>query len=696
MTSNEDDFNPEEMFSREQIEASYEIINTFINDENGISWALLLAQMQSGKTETYLLTACELMRLNIVNTIVIFSGNREIDLCNQIKKETEEKVDSKFYQKYNIYLEEHLGILTRQRNPIINNIKKHTTILWGSQLNKYNEEHKKTCFIWEESHYAQSIGQCPDKFLKKIGIPANGDNDILKQKENRVISVSATPFSEVSDYERHKQSKKIVHMKPGNGYNSVKDIITSGHLKSFKDLETGLKNALSTPHNSPKYAIIRISNKNENTILNCIAQFPSWTYVIFDSITTGDAKDIGSRTWQEMKNAPKQDTIILIRGKCRMGKNLEKKHVLFVMETAKNSNTDTVLQGLLGRVCGYSEGSRNIDVYIHDKITRSEEIQRYIKFCEGELVIPRKACNIIRGESIKHKYPIIPFIIKNTNINGENRRQIINYICEKIYDSDFDFGRTDNGQFNEIRSKIRRYLDKDNSIEIEFHDVSKNLKVNEHNLERILKWKKISKSLQHFMNSDDKYPMNLWFTGIDENKSNGVSLKEGRIIHLFYYSERNEEYGIEADSVFVYGVTDAQNPHYVAKSNIPETTKKEVFAHSLEDGTDVIANGGYVIHLPLNTYNDVSLMKEYILQFTNLTTRFPTSRSVTSQWDGKSKEFKGILVNLEVKQSLLPGGAIYEKVISDYGFEIKLTETNEPINPIIIRNGWFKYSSISW
>lgn len=561
-------------------------------------------------------------------------------------------------------------------------------------MDKYEKRNLKTLFVWDESHYAQSKNQRPDKFLRKIGISADGDYNNLQENNNWFLSVSATPFSEYSDNYHYNQQKKIVYMHPGENYNSVKDMLTSGRIKSFENVEQGLRLALSTPHDTYKYGIIRISSKNEELILNIIKDFTSWQTVIYDSLSSGDIKKIGNDTWNGMENVPKKDTLILLRGKCRMGKNLEKRHVLFAMETAKNSNTDTVLQGLLGRSCGYSEGSKSIIVYIHNKIFRSGEIEKYINLTENQSVIPSKACNIIKVKTIKNKHPIVPFIIKNANADGESRRQLIKYICKKIDEPQFNFRNTDNRQFNEIRSKIRRYLDKDNSIEIIVHYVTKNLKDNENNLVRIAKWKKISKSLHHFMNSDDKQPMNLWFTGIDENKSNGEPLKEGRIINLFYYSESNEEYGIEAGSVFVYGVTEAPNEYYETNISIPKTTKREIFAHKLEDGTEIVSNGGYVIHLPFKTCNDANLMKKYLLKFAELSLQFPESRRITSQWDESSLEYKGITIGPVVKQALLPNGYIYKEIKSKYGFELKLNceETINEMECSVLK----RYASISW
>ena len=61
----------------EHLEAANKIIESY---REGGRWTILLAQMQSGKTFTFLFVAAELIRLNMVENVVIFSGNSETDL----------------------------------------------------------------------------------------------------------------------------------------------------------------------------------------------------------------------------------------------------------------------------------------------------------------------------------------------------------------------------------------------------------------------------------------------------------------------------------------------------------------------------------------------------------------------------------------------------------------------------------------
>ena len=197
-----------EKFSVQVVEAAEKIISALLRGD--IFWAMLIAQMQSGKTDTYLLACCEIIRRGFVEEVVIFSGNSETDLRDQLVKEVENKLGAKFMSKYQMYLFER-GLSFADVIALPQQILQKMSVVWGTELTKYDKSHTKTLFVWEEAHHAQSIHQCPDKFLAKIGISADGDSSVLEENCNYVISVSATPFSELSDLHHFGQNKKIVY-----------------------------------------------------------------------------------------------------------------------------------------------------------------------------------------------------------------------------------------------------------------------------------------------------------------------------------------------------------------------------------------------------------------------------------------------------------------------------------------------------
>jgi hypothetical protein len=698
--------------SREQIFAGNEIIQCFVENSNDIRWAILLAQMQSGKTETYLFIISELIRLLVVETAVIFSGNTETDLRDQLKKEVDGTGDAKFYGKYELFLEETLSIPSRTRREILANIKTHILVLWGTELNKHKTSYFKTLFIWEEAHHAQTINQCPDKFLKKIGISANGDVTTLKQKENFVISISATPFSEYSDYHHLKQHKKLIQMRPGNGYNSVKIIRDSGRLKSFNLVETGLRTALSTPHSDPKYAIVRISKKNEAKVLDIISCFPNWRHVIHDSLSTGIDKEMGDRTWNGMENAPEQDTVILIRGKCRMGKNLEKQHILFVMETAKNSNTDTVLQGLLGRVCGYSVGSKNIDVYIHDKIIKSGELQRYIELTDGEEIIPSKAMNIkkttnnnrlssiiITTNNVQLS-PTIPIHIPKRCISEHSTfSNITGVINDLIYVlSESEDYNIENHNPNNIKRLIIGELEK----------VKENPeKVNNHRLSNM----SYKSALEQILNAiENNIPANPSKKINTRNKESDPSIYN---IALYYVDKKiNKDKtpishmipymsNLEVGSYYLCCMVPINDINSKIVRQLPKTTGKEIFRYNniLETTETEMVNGGFCLSLRPETATNANIMfesiRECVLRSKETETMLLNPKRINSIRQPGFEKYTGIFVSLDVYCALIYEGTIYNKIKSEFNVEIKLTKSKGR-QPNMPPGCIYRLAEISW
>jgi hypothetical protein len=659
--------------SVQQIEAAESIINAF-NNPSDARWCILIAQMQSGKTETYLLASCEAIRQKIVKNVVIFSGNAEIDLKKQLKNEIEDR-GSAFYNKYRRYLMSK-NIDFDEIDDIFGQLKNVIQVVWGTELTKFDDETNNTLFVWEESHHAQNITQCPDKFLKKIGISADGDNYILSRNDNYLISISATPFSEISDVHHHSQEKKCVYLHPGDSYNSVQKMLESNRIKQYSVIREGLKAALSTPHTGFKYGIVRITVKNEELIKSIIVEF-GWNYVVFDSLSTGEEKKIGQDTWDNMKKTPNFDTVILLRGKCRMGKNLEKKNVLFVMETAKNSKTDTVLQGLLGRVCGYSEGSTTIDVYLHQKIMSSGELNRYIEMIDNIVrygsatIIPNKANNISKTR-LSNLEPIVPIkIIRNRNISVTNDRE---KLLQDVVNA-FETGRVQNKNSSEVFNKIQE------KVLRAYRENKTNLRTR--GLDDTKKTRNIEKARQ----ITDAFEM-----GIPRGFGSGCGASDGSTddqINIWFPKHIE---GFDMNTIYITAnILKAEQVDL-----IPQTTKREVFAHKLEDDTEVVGNGGFVILLSPETAINVTAMYNELQYMIELSKTSFSSKRVSSCFDVQDKEFKGILVNSEVLNALEKGGRILKDVKDRHGVTLTIKKSRGPIKKEIKDRGLIRLESISW
>jgi hypothetical protein len=654
-----------EKLSRQQIETGIKIIENFINLH--VRWHVLMAQMQSGKTETFLFVAAEMIRMGLIENIVIFSGNSDTDLKSQLQKEVEDGPNAKFYDKYDAYLEDNCGIKTSAtRKQAKNKMKSNIQVVWGTQLIHYSGHTEKSLFIWEESHHAQSLKQCPDKFLRQIGISADGDETILAANNNYVVSVSATPFSEVCDTVNMEQTKAIVSMEPGQNYNSVAEMFTSGRIKFYSDLNAALHSALRTDRIGNKYAIVRISSKNEAEIKGIIRAC-GWSCCVFDSVSDDPVeRALGEATWKNMKNEPDKNTVILLRNKCRMGKNLEKAHILFCFETAKNSRTDTILQGLLGRVCGYTANSKNIDVYISDKIQATGEIERYIQMTNGQEIIPRRANNLKGLGVASNREPVVAMKIDRNEITAESR-------LEDDVIAAFNNNNVENYNTQRAKAVIQAVINNPATLFVPRHLDKKNNTYMEQNIP-----KKIKKSLAN------KTP----FHGV-----NGCGFNSANPLQVIMWIVGDVD-GLRRGDVYI----DCFVPSDAPVRDIPVTTKREVFAHKLEDERTIISNGSFEICLDPKTAHSVPDMLEGLKFIIGLYMTCPskTSSCVGSNQDSETGDKVGIYVTMEVLASLEKNGRIYETIHRELGFKLKICKARGGVPKVLKDRGMMRLASIGW
>lgn len=410
------------------ITAGEEILQHY---REGKDYVILHAQMQSGKSLCYWFVAFEALRSELVDKVVIFSGNRESELRNQVNSNSNKR------KMIDIYT----SILCERGVPVdVSSLEDYLfpkiKVVWGTELLKVaksvlvedeTEETdtflgKKMLFIWEESHFGQTKKQHVDIFLGKMGIYVGnfaGEANSVSTKKNYILSVSATPFSEVCSMIKEENvdlynRKRIVFMRPTETYRGVKWYYDNEKIRGFSILgdaeaeadvdaeadadadaeadeeccETYLEalgRLFQKFKKTKKWAIIRCcKDKLKKKIIKLIKEF-NWNYTNYDlNSKKNGSGDIGNIS--ELDERPLLGpTVVFIKGMCRMGTVVPKKHISFVMEiSAEESHTDTVLQGLLGRMCGYNhEENNDIEIYIPNSIVKSGEIERYISgFCE--------------------------------------------------------------------------------------------------------------------------------------------------------------------------------------------------------------------------------------------------------------------------------------------------------------------------
>lgn len=544
------------IISEQQKTAAYNIIDQF---SNGKRWCLLTAQMQSGKTTTYYLVAAEMLRLNshCVDNIVIFSGNNETELKEQVTNKSRKD----FFKAYRNYLKTEIRIKENERDAIMDYMDAHLRVLWGDDMKHYNSSPNKTLFIWDESHYAQNKTNRPHKFLDKIGITADGDLSLLNETNVFMLSVSATPFSEFSDNHHQNQQKAVVNLEVGDRYHGLEKMMQNNLIYGFNPTRWS-ENLLSIMErhktDRPKYGLVRL-RESKNVSFNIAKSLiirSGWSCRVFDSTKDSDVNNM-----DVLKTEPENHTIILLRGKCRMGKVVPKQHIAFCMETSQNPNTDVILQGLLGRMCGYHDYG-NVQIFISNKLYNGDELNKYIQYTHKEIMIPSRASNIICIRKQKCSlFPIIPIKISGYNFRDKSNDEIRHDVIAMI--NEIKYG---------CRNNVFNVQIENHNAEEQYEEVFNRLSnaqisdfehVRDASCET---YRGIRKVLKRMIQT--KFPEKLGSScGIEANSKKMVIWKLGRDLYIDAKTETGSRLQLET-------------------SSIPKTTKKETFCRIIIEDSD--------------------------------------------------------------------------------------------------------------
>jgi hypothetical protein len=385
-------------FYGQQISMSDRILHSLTSGE-GHMYAILLAQMQSGKSGTYLRIALECILLGTFKKVHIICGSRDTTLREQTEDNLREAIDS-FAEEKNIGVRD------------LRNLESSIKVTWNQDLKKIDEKdmEKDILIINDESHTAQSKGNIPFKeFWVKHGLEKClfGDFTDLISRNIGVLSVSATSFSECvqnqrvtlgmeTDCEVRLSAKNVFIMDPGPTYTGVGDFFRADKIRfesepiSEETVGFHLQRALMDPKYIGKYCIVRTARAEldaplvERITKSITASGIRVDYqpVYGDTIKVHKAID-GVKipdSLEFLSIKPRHTTLVHICGTARMGLVLDKTHLGFVYEQSKSPAIDTLLQGLLGRVCGHGA---NLDVDIYIPASRMDDVLQYIEAVES-------------------------------------------------------------------------------------------------------------------------------------------------------------------------------------------------------------------------------------------------------------------------------------------------------------------------
>ena len=685
-------------FSEEQKDAAYRILYNF----DSVNSVILLAQMQSGKSDTYYFVAFECIRQKMVDHVVIVLGFSDKELVEQTKDY------SSSWDLYDAFLEETIGLCRDDRNDLRDHIKVIIDVVYGTELtNPSRDEFNNTLFIWDESHYAQNQLNRPFKYMNAIGVPVNGDMSILTMRNNFVLSVSATPCSEISDKVHENQQKAIVMMQPGKEYIGVEQFYEKKKIIGFKDWKKELPKLFleQKAEHFPSISIVRVHGNNAEVAIK-IAIDANIAYEVYDgeqrALTKKSHDATKMQSLNDLKNPPSVHKCVIIKGMLRMGKRLEKPHISFVMETSQQSNTDVVLQGLLGRVCGYHINPE-IRIYISDailKITgtgvnKMNEIERYIKMMKGTkdddiTTMPMRATNLMGGMGKPHVWEMaVPIVVPpQPKLTHEEKKDkdAKEYRIEKLK-------KHIEGHILNKTANNSNGPDATHEIANQFSLISdKNLIV-----------KKINKNKTTVNETFREMPQLL-----SNSISNGISIdktpsgcgfaSDNDTLNINVWEFNTNEY---RDIGFPDGtlVVCARTKIASNKKFIPRTTGLEAFTISREDGDIIEGNGAFTIHAPVDTCNNVDIMQQHIINMitvSRMDLRGETMpRCITSN-QVEGNKWKGIIVNSVVQAALEKNGVIYNFIFENYGEKIKIKKVSGKTPECLIESGKSRLSKIEW
>ena len=369
-------------FSEEQKTAGRNIAKEFMSGR--LFYALLMSECQAGKTGGYNYVIRRLFKTRKIERAYIVCGSSEIVLREQAIADA---------QKYN--------------GKYIKKIK----IIFHSDLKSTTMDMSNTLIIVDESHLVQGKEQKLHAFFLRHEITMDGNPANLMKNKTFIVSVDATPYSEIAAID-HKETpfpKHIEYLKPGEGYRGLKEFRDNGLFHETFDISRNpdkFRDLLDVYANTRKYIWIRLYQNSQEAIeseetIKRICQELELPLLYY----THAQKDIKI---ESTKVKPAKTTVIILRGMLRAGKVVPKQHIGFVWENSKFSDTDTIVQGLVGRMCGYH--AYDIPMYVPKsflakktgKVIDHSELDRAIAFYSRSIgeIVPRNGKNLMSGHVV--------------------------------------------------------------------------------------------------------------------------------------------------------------------------------------------------------------------------------------------------------------------------------------------------------
>lgn len=401
-------------FHDTQLAAANTIVSFFAHPSNRHRYGILHALCQSGKTGTFHAVAAEMLARGLVDRVYLLCGSAEVILRAQAHDDAE-------HYNPEAYTAGTFQILFHQ----------------DLRLKRASIRRENALILVDESHMDQDKDQRLCKFALDNGFDFWGTTPKMVTENTYILSISATPYSEISNvYHKVTPNKFIVQLRPGLGYRGVGFYMNNGLIQPTFDIVAEWERFADIVRAKGNcWNLVRTTTPAMATTIERRAAEEGIRVLYY----TQDRRDVAI-TWKERQKerrtllclegldatgavvavTPTEPTIILLKGKLRAGKVVPKEHIGFVWEDSKSPNTDTVVQGLLGRMCGYKFGEWMPAIYVSDKLLDDSrgvlQANALVRHTMLPTMTPKKGRNLggVRDGSdpTSHdRHPSIPILI---------------------------------------------------------------------------------------------------------------------------------------------------------------------------------------------------------------------------------------------------------------------------------------------
>jgi len=339
------------MFHPNQVLAASRIHSSFLS---GTRCALLSAKCQSGKTGTFQSLIKTMLDAGDATHAYILCGSSETELKKQAVEDTR-AANGSYYDAGRI------------------------EVIFHQDFKHANLDVKNALIVVDESHMVQTKMQQLHLFLAKHGVFLDGNPAALTEKNAYLLSVDATPYSEIAALREDETPfpKHVETLTAGDGYYGLAEYERDGLLKpTFPISKAPERFETLLLDVGPKYVLLRMNrskaNKENETELRSICRKHGFSVLLYTgektqiAVTRAEQKRFARAGYKLpcLEDAPAVTTVVIVRGRLRAGKVVPKTHVGFVWEGANKSKTDVLVQGLVGRMCGYAFGEKKPTLYV--------------------------------------------------------------------------------------------------------------------------------------------------------------------------------------------------------------------------------------------------------------------------------------------------------------------------------------------